>query len=55
MARLVVFGVSGATGRPLVAQALAAGHEVTAFDVAGFLLAHLSGPIAARTPSIAAS
>jgi len=31
MARLVVFGASGATGRPLVAQALAAGHEVTAF------------------------
>jgi len=31
MARLVVFGASGATGRPLVAQALAAGHDVTAF------------------------
>ena len=31
MARVVVFGASGATGRPLVAQALAAGHEVTAF------------------------
>jgi putative NADH-flavin reductase len=31
MARLVVFGASGGTGRPLVAQALAAGHDVTAF------------------------
>ncbi|MGF1473025.1 MAG: NAD(P)-dependent oxidoreductase [Rubrobacteraceae bacterium] len=29
--RLVVFGASGRTGRPLVQQALEAGHEVTAF------------------------
>jgi len=31
MAKLVVFGASGATGRPIVEQAVAAGHEVTAF------------------------
>jgi putative NADH-flavin reductase len=31
MARLVVFGASGGTGRPIVEQAFAAGHEVTAF------------------------
>jgi putative NADH-flavin reductase len=31
MAKLVVFGASGATGRPIVEQALAAGHDVTAF------------------------
>ncbi len=29
--RLIVFGASGATGRQLVEQALAANHEVTAF------------------------
>ena len=29
--KLVVFGASGATGRQIVEQALAAGHEVTAF------------------------
>ena len=29
--KLTVFGASGRTGRPLVEQALAAGHEVTAF------------------------
>lgn len=29
--KLVIFGASGATGRQLVEQALAAGHEVTAF------------------------
>ena len=29
--RITVFGASGATGRELVAQALAAGHQVTAF------------------------
>ena len=29
--RLVVFGATGRTGRPLVAQALAGGHEVTVF------------------------
>ena len=29
--RIVVFGASGRTGKPLVEQALAAGHEVTAF------------------------
>ncbi|MGH3144196.1 MAG: NAD(P)-dependent oxidoreductase [Rubrobacter sp.] len=29
--RIVVFGASGRTGRPLVGQALEAGHEVTAF------------------------
>ncbi|WP_327286946.1 NAD(P)-dependent oxidoreductase [Streptomyces sp. NBC_01198] len=29
--RIVVFGSTGATGRQVVAQALAAGHEVTAF------------------------
>ena len=29
--RLVVFGASGRTGRPLVRQALEAGHEVAAF------------------------
>lgn len=29
--RLAIFGASGRTGRPLVEQALAAGHEVTAF------------------------
>src|SRR5882724_13614189 len=31
MAKLVVFGASGGTGRPIVEQALAAGHSVTAF------------------------
>jgi putative NADH-flavin reductase len=31
MAKLVVFGASGGTGRPIVEQALAAGHVVTAF------------------------
>ncbi|MCU1279736.1 MAG: Flavin reductase [bacterium] len=31
MAKLVVFGASGGTGRPFVEQALAAGHSVTAF------------------------
>jgi putative NADH-flavin reductase len=31
MSKLVVFGASGSTGRVLVAQALAAGHDVTAF------------------------
>jgi putative NADH-flavin reductase len=30
--RIVIFGASGGTGRQLVAQALAAGHEVTAFS-----------------------
>jgi putative NADH-flavin reductase len=37
MAKLVVFGASGGTGRPIVEQALAAGHSVTAFvrDAAG--------------------
>jgi putative NADH-flavin reductase len=29
--RVVIFGASGATGRPLVAQALSHGHRVTAF------------------------
>jgi putative NADH-flavin reductase len=29
--RLAVFGATGRTGRPLVAQALAASHEVVAF------------------------
>jgi putative NADH-flavin reductase len=29
--KLTIFGASGRTGRPLVEQALAAGHEVTAF------------------------
>jgi putative NADH-flavin reductase len=29
--KLVIFGATGRTGRPLVAQALAAGHEVTVF------------------------
>lgn len=29
--RIVIFGASGRTGKPLVGQALAAGHEVTAF------------------------
>ena len=28
--KLVIFGATGAAGRPLVEQALAAGHEVTA-------------------------
>ena len=31
MKKLVIFGASGATGRALVGQALAKGHEVTAF------------------------
>lgn len=31
MAKLVIFGASGRTGKPLVEQALAAGHEVIAF------------------------
>jgi len=31
MAKIVVLGASGGTGRPLVEQALAAGHAVTAF------------------------
>jgi putative NADH-flavin reductase len=29
--RLTIFGASGRTGKPLVEQALNAGHEVTAF------------------------
>lgn len=31
MARIIVFGASGGTGRQIVGQALAAGHQVTAF------------------------
>jgi putative NADH-flavin reductase len=40
--KIVVFGANGPTGRQVVAQALAAGHEVTAFvrDAAAFDLAH---------------
>lgn len=29
--KLIIFGASGKTGRHMVAQTLAAGHEVTAF------------------------
>jgi putative NADH-flavin reductase len=40
--KVVVFGASGRTGKPLVEQALAAGHEVTAFvrDRAKLALQH---------------
>ena len=40
--KIVVFGANGPTGRQVVSQALAAGHEVTAFvrDPAAFDLAH---------------
>ncbi len=40
--KLTLFGASGRTGRPLVEQALAAGHEVTAFvrDPAKLLIKH---------------
>ena len=40
--RLAVFGASGRTGRPLVEQALAAGHEVTAFvrDLSKLSMSH---------------
>ena len=40
--RVAVFGASGRTGRPLVEQALAAGHEVTAFvrDAAKLEMGH---------------